>query len=196
MRKGTLKTRAKQHDDEVSSSANATPQPPQRQLTLPQVEVPWPPPRPPQAKPMVPRRMLPNPDTSHPLVSPVAHPLAGHVRNASNTLLEPRVPTVPTVPVVSTPVLPHEIPRSLLTDPHPHPPVFSPGSRACSLSCLAGYQPKSSRESSSRRSTRDSTRSSLLYPRTMTRHPHCMISVHFLKTLNLVPFTLSATCKR
>jgi len=117
-----LRTRAKQHEDEVGSSANANPQPPQPQLPLPQVEVTSPPPRPPQAKPMVPRRILPHPDNSHPLVSPVTHPLAWRVQDVSNTLLEPRVPTVPTVPVVSTSVLPHETPSSLLTDPHPHPP--------------------------------------------------------------------------
>jgi len=63
-----------------------------------------------------------HPDTSHPLVDPVAQPLAGRLPNASNTRLEPRVPTAPTVPVVSTSLLPHETPRSLLTDPHPQPP--------------------------------------------------------------------------
>jgi translation initiation factor 2B subunit (eIF-2B alpha/beta/delta family) len=41
------------------------------------------------------------------------------------------------------------------------------------------YQPKSSCESSSRRSTRDNARSSLLYPRTMTQDLHIMISMHF-----------------
>jgi hypothetical protein len=118
-----LRTRAKQHDDEVGSSANANPQPPQAQLLLSQVEVPSPPPRPPQAKPMVPRRILPLPDTVHPLVSLATQPLAGRIQNASNTLLEPRVPTVPMVPVVSTSVLQHETPRTLLAlaDPHPHP---------------------------------------------------------------------------
>jgi len=49
-----LRTRAKQHDDEVGSSANASLQLPQSQLPLPRVEVPSPPPRPPQAKPMLP----------------------------------------------------------------------------------------------------------------------------------------------
>jgi hypothetical protein len=117
-----LRTRAKQHDHEVGLSANANPPPPRAQLLLSQVEVPSPPQRPPQAKPMVPRRILPHPDTVHPLVSLAAQPLAGRIQNASNTLLEPRVPTIPTVPVISTSVLQHETPRTLLADPHPHPP--------------------------------------------------------------------------
>ena len=123
-----LRTRAKQHDHQVDLSANANPQPPQAQLLLSQVEVPSPPPRPPQAKPMVPRRILPHPDTSHPLVSSASQPLAGRIQNASNTLLEPRVPTVPAVPVVSTSVLQHGTPRSLLANPHP--PSHSLSARA------------------------------------------------------------------
>jgi len=117
-----LPTRARRHDDEVDLSANANRQPPQPQLPLPQVEVPSPPPRPPQAKPMVPRHVGFF-HTRYQLSArwPCRLPLAGRVQNASNTLLEPRVPTAPTVPVVSTSVLPHETPRSLLTDPHPHP---------------------------------------------------------------------------
>ena len=114
-----LRTRAKQHDHQVGSSANANLQPSQAHLPLPQVEVPSPPPRPPQAKPMVPRRILPHPDTSHPLVSSASQPLAGRIQDPSNTLLEPRVPTVPAVPVVSTSVLQHGTPRSLLANPHP-----------------------------------------------------------------------------
>jgi len=47
-----LRTRAKQQDDAIGSSANANPQPPQPQLPLPQMEVPSPPPRPPQAEPV------------------------------------------------------------------------------------------------------------------------------------------------
>jgi len=109
-----LRTRTKRRDDEVGSSTNSNPQPPQPQLFLHL-------PTDPAGEGDGPRRILPHPDTNHSLVSPVNQPLAGRVPNASNTLLEPRVLTVPTVPVVSTSVLPHE-PRSLLTDPHPHPP--------------------------------------------------------------------------
>ena len=96
-----LRVRAMKNDDEVDSSANANPQLPQVQLPLPQVDDPSPPPRPPQTKQMVPRRFLPHPDTSHPFVTPSTQQLAGHVQNAWNTVLEPRVPVIPTVPVVS-----------------------------------------------------------------------------------------------
>ena len=116
-----LRTWAKQHDDEVDSFANANLQPPQAQLPLPQVGFPPPPPRPPQAKPMVPRRILLHHDTSYSLINPSIQLLAGHIQNASNTLLEPHVPVVVTVPVVSTSVTQRETPQSLLAHPHPPP---------------------------------------------------------------------------
>ena len=86
-----LRARAMQHDDEVDSSATATLQLPQAQLSLPQVDDPSPPPRPPQAKQMVPGRILPHPDTIYPLISPFTQRLVGHIQNAWNTLPEPRV---------------------------------------------------------------------------------------------------------
>jgi len=140
--KGNLKmfplwTRAKRHDDEVGLFANANPQPPQPQLPLPQVEVPSPPG--PAGEADGPSSGSSTPDPSYPLVGLAAQPLAGRVPNASNTLLEPRMPTVPTVPVVSTSVLPHETPRSLLTDPHPHPSSHLVSSLPASLPHLAGW---------------------------------------------------------
>lgn len=100
-----LRARAKRHDDEVGSSANANPQSPQAQFPLPQMEVPSPPLRPPQAKPVVPRRILPHPDASHLLVSPATQALAGHIQNASNTLPEPTKIYIRKVDVTSIPHL-------------------------------------------------------------------------------------------
>ena len=70
------RTQAKQHDDEVDSSANANPRLPQAQFSLPQVANP-------QANLVVPRQALPHSNTGHPLVIPV-------------------IPIVPTVLVAST----------------------------------------------------------------------------------------------
>ena len=93
-----------------------------------------------RAKPMVPCRTLLHDDTSYSLISPSTQPLAGHIQNASNTLLEPRVPVVVTVPVVFTSVPQRETPGSLLA----HPPsasafgLFSSRPCACSRSHRAG----------------------------------------------------------
>ena len=73
--------------------------------------------RPPQVKPRVPRRILLHHDTSYSLISPSIQPLAGHIQNTSNTLLEPRVPVVVTVPVVSTSMPQRETPEPLLAHP-------------------------------------------------------------------------------
>ena len=74
----------------------------------------------PQAKPMDPRRILPHPNISHPLVSPATQLTAcgthsERVEHPSRAACA----VVPTVPVVSTSVLQHETPVSLLADPHP-----------------------------------------------------------------------------
>ena len=99
-----LRTRAGQHDDEVDSSTNATPQSLQAQFPLPKAEVPSPPRRTPQAKSIAPRWTLPQSDTGHTLVGPATQPLVGHIQTASNTLPGPRAPVIPTVPVVPTSV--------------------------------------------------------------------------------------------
>ena len=67
---------AKQHNNEVDSSANANPQAPQAQFPL---EVPSPPGQAPLVKPILPSRILPRSDTSHPLVSLANQPFAGHI---------------------------------------------------------------------------------------------------------------------
>ena len=74
--------------------------------------------RPPQAKPIVPRRTILHHATSYSLIDPSIQPLAGHIQNASNTLLEPYVPVVVTVRVVSPSVPQRETPGSLLAHPH------------------------------------------------------------------------------
>ena len=86
-----LRARAMQRDDEVDLSVNSNLQLSQAQL-LPPVDDPSPRPH---AKQMVLRRILPHPDTSHPLIRPTTRPFAGHIQNASNTHLEPRMPVVP-----------------------------------------------------------------------------------------------------
>ena len=135
MRMESLKCRtwAKQHDDEVDSFANANPQPPQ--APLPRLQEGFPRlPQPPQAKPIVPRRTILHHDTSYSLINPSIQPLAGHIQNASNTLLEPHVPVVVTVHVVSTSVPQRETPGFLLAHPHPPPQLVpSPTGRAGSV---------------------------------------------------------------
>ena len=122
MRMGGLKySLAKQHDGEICESTRL------QMATLSRLKLyslrRWTFLRPPQLKPMVPRRIFPHPDTSYPLISLSIQPHMGHIRNASNTLLEPRVPVVPTVPVISTSMPQRETPGPLLAHPHP-PPHF------------------------------------------------------------------------
>ena len=110
------RTWARQHDDEVDSFASANPQPPQLHFLFCRRAFPRLPR--PQAKPIVPRRTIPHHDTSYSLINPSIQLLAGHIQNASNTLLEPHVPVIVTVRVVSTSVPQHETPGSLLAHPH------------------------------------------------------------------------------
>ena len=132
-----LRARAKRHDDEVGSSANANPQPPQTQFPLPQMEVPSCPLRPPQAKPIDPRRILPHPNTSHLLVSPATQALAGYIQNASSTLPEPTKIYIGKVDVTSIPhllllsrVFCHRRARTLLCGSWMHSEMRSTGNDA------------------------------------------------------------------
>ena len=102
--------------------------------------------RPPQANSMVPRRIFPHPDTSYPLISPSIRPHVGHIRNASNTLLEPYVSVVPTVPVISTSMPQHETPGPVLAHPYPRPQFVS--SRLLPLVRLLLLSPRRLRQSS------------------------------------------------
>ena len=93
----SLRSRARQHDDEADSSANTN-------LSRPKLNSQFPRQQTPDAKPMVLRQALPHSNTGHFLVIPVTQPLTGHIQNSSNTLPELCVPVLIVVSVASTSV--------------------------------------------------------------------------------------------
>ena len=111
--KCSLRSRAKQHDGEADSSANAN-------LSRLNLNSQFPRQQTPHAKPMVLRQALPHSNTGHFLVIPVTQPLTGHIQNSSNTLPELCVPVLVVVSVASTSVPKLGTPGSLLAHLHPH----------------------------------------------------------------------------